>query len=72
MKMNLDCRCPRKKCVRHGNCAECQAFHNDDEKVISFCRWAKLTGFSELESRAGLRAWLSNDRSPFSIDKWKK
>ena len=70
--MNENCICPRAKCERHGNCAACQAFHSDGERVINFCRWAAMTGFAEPESRSGLRAWLSNDRTPFDLDKWAK
>lgn len=63
--MNDDCKCPRVKCERHGNCIECQSFHSDEEKVINFCKWAKITGFNNQEPKIGLRAWLSNDRTPF-------
>lgn len=70
--MNLNCQCPRVKCERHGNCVDCQAFHSDPEKVVNFCKWAGMTGFKEKESRAGLKAWLSNDRTSFDINKWSK
>lgn len=65
--MNADCRCPVTKCKNHGDCAACQAYHDDPQKVLNFCKWAKLTGFNEPESRLGLRAWLSNNRAPFDI-----
>lgn len=70
--MNPNCKCPRKKCERHGNCAECQIFHGDPKKVINFCKWAEIAGFEEQESRIGLKAWLSNDRTPFDINKWNQ
>jgi hypothetical protein len=70
--MNENCKCPRAKCERHGNCGSCQAFHSDPDKVISFCKWAEIAGFSEPESRSGLKAWLSNDRDSFDAGKWLK
>ncbi len=27
-EINLDCRCPELSCPRHGNCKECQSYHN--------------------------------------------
>jgi len=68
--MNVNCKCPRVRCKRHGDCSECKAFHSNPEEVINFCKWAETTGFLEQESRRGLRAWLSNDRTPFDSDKW--
>lgn len=70
--MNESCICPRKKCERHGNCSQCQEFHSDQEKVLNFCKWAKITGFNEPDSKLALRAWLSNDRTPFDLNKRKK
>lgn len=61
--MNENCRCPRIKCKRHGDCAACGEFHSDAEKVLSFCKWSGITGFDEPDSKVAARAWLSNDRN---------
>lgn len=61
--MSGSCICPRTKCPRHGVHAACAEFHSDPEKVLSFCKWAEITGFDLPDSKAAVRAWLSNDRT---------
>ncbi len=31
--INHDCECPKKECVRHGNCEECKESHADRESL---------------------------------------
>ena len=35
-----ECNCPKKKCVRHGNCEECMSKHGE-KKTFSFCKREK-------------------------------
>lgn len=35
-EINLNCRCPELTCKRHGNCKECQKFHNS-KCQLTYC-----------------------------------
>ena len=62
--VNENCVCPRKSCVRHGNCSACREFHKDTE-VLSFCLWQKKIGCQSTKVKGVVRAWLSG-----SLEMW--
>lgn len=47
--MDIECKCPKKKCERHGNCKECEAYHARGKR-LPYCKrekgiFKKLSGF---------------------------
>lgn len=38
--MDIDCKCPKKKCERHGNYKECEAYHARGKR-LPYCKREK-------------------------------
>ena len=71
---NMNCPCKRTKCERHGNCAECRAYHHGKSSGISLTRCEKLKKKEEKRTdRQGKKKTIAMEvlyGVPSDIDSW--
>ncbi len=48
----LSCNCPKKKCVRHGRCAECIEHHKSSRRP-PYCKKEKSGRSSKMRMKKG-------------------